>query len=88
MSASVRAATPAPITSTATSTAAAATLASASAVAGAESNLLLNLNKLRSQGKLTDVTLVVEDHGFKVGSTSFYYIRTYIYNCLSCRPIG
>lgn len=68
MSASVRAATPAPITSTAAAT----TLASASAVAGAESNLLLNLNKLRSQGKLTDVTLVVEDHGFKVGSTSFY----------------
>lgn len=78
MSATVRAATPAPITSTATST----TSTAASAVAGAESNLLLNLNKLRSQGKLTDVTLVVEDHGFKVSSTSFYYIYIYC-NCLS-----
>ncbi|KAM8719365.1 hypothetical protein ACLKA7_011994 [Drosophila subpalustris] len=32
---------------------------------GGEKNLLLGLNKLRSQGKLTDVTLIVEDHRFK-----------------------
>lgn len=35
-------------------------------ISHAEKSLLRGLNRLRSQGKLTDVTLIVEGHRFKV----------------------
>ncbi|ALC49770.1 CG1812 [Drosophila busckii] len=55
-------------TALATATAAAAVAAASSSSAAAssgEKNLLNGLNKLRSQGKLTDVKLIVEDHCYQ-----------------------
>ncbi|XP_062139209.1 kelch-like protein 26 [Drosophila sulfurigaster albostrigata] len=67
MSATAAVAAPAAATGTTTTntTAAAGATTTTTTTGGGEKNLLFGLNKLRSQGKLTDVTLIVEDHRFK-----------------------
>lgn len=54
-------------TATTPAVAPAATATATQTTSSDEENLLRGLNKLRTEDKLTDVTLIVEDHRFKVG---------------------